>query len=104
VKVIDLRKENVDYINLGTRKAARNVPIQRILLDDTDLFITLAVAKVHAMSTVSLAIKNQWGCIAARKRFLLHPAFCEILVGLHKLLPKHLVICDGRYVLTFPDA
>ena len=71
-----------------------------ILVEDTEVFITLPVAKVHAMTTVSLAAKNQWGCIASEKRCLFHSAFNEIICGLNKLLPKQVVICDGRYVLT----
>jgi uncharacterized protein (DUF362 family) len=47
-----------------------------------------------------LGFKNQWGCIAAGKRFLFHPCFNEIIAGIHKLLPPQLAICDGRYVLT----
>jgi uncharacterized protein (DUF362 family) len=100
INITDLRDEKVVYLQFGRNKASRKVPIPTLLVEDTDLYITLPVAKVHAMTTVSLATKNQWGCIAAKKRFLFHPAFNEIVVGIHKLIQKQLVICDGRYVLT----
>lgn len=100
IRLSHLRDEKVVFLNFGRKRSARNVPIPRILIENTDLFITLPVPKVHATTTVSLAAKNQWGCIAARKRFLFHPSFNEIIVGLHKLLPKQLVVCDGRHVLT----
>ena len=100
IKVTHLRDEEVAHLNFGSKKAGRNVPISKVLLEDTDLFISLPVPKVHAMTTVSLAIKNQWGCIGAHKRFLFHPAFNDIITGIHKLLAPHLVICDGRHVLT----
>jgi len=100
IRVVHLREEEIVQVSLGTSRLARRVPLPRRLLENTDLFITLPVAKVHAMTGVSLAIKNQWGCIAAEKRFLFHPAFAEILFGLHKLLPPQIAVCDGRYVLT----
>lgn len=100
IKVKHLRDEKVAYLDFGKKGAARNVPIPKILLDKTDLFITLPVAKVHAMTGVSLGFKNQWGCIAAHKRFIFHPEFNKILAGLHRLLPETLAICDGRFVLT----
>lgn len=100
VNIMHLRKEEIVYKNFSNKKAGRNVPLPKVLIEDTDLFITLPVAKVHAMTTVSLAFKNQWGCIAAHKRFLFHPCFNEIIAGMHKLLPPQMVICDGRFVLT----
>ncbi|MFX0209140.1 MAG: DUF362 domain-containing protein, partial [Candidatus Hodarchaeota archaeon] len=100
IRVSHLREEETAFLDFGRKNSAKAVPVPKILLQNTDLFITLPVPKVHAMTTVSLATKNQWGCIAAPKRFLFHPAFNEIIVGLHKLLPKQLVISDGRYVLT----
>ncbi|MFX0142148.1 MAG: DUF362 domain-containing protein, partial [Candidatus Hodarchaeota archaeon] len=100
VRISYFRDEELTYLSFGNRKSAKNIPIPKMLIEDIDLFISLPVAKVHAMTTVSLAIKNQWGCVAANKRFLFHPSFNEIITGLHKLLPKQVVICDGRYVLT----
>lgn len=100
VKVTHLRDEEIVYKDFSSKRAGCKVPLPKALIEDTDLFVTLPVPKVHAMTTVSLAFKNQWGCIAARKRFLFHPCFNEIIAGIHKLLPPQLVICDGRYVLT----
>lgn len=100
VRVVDLCQEETVLLTFGRTAAARNVPVPRLLLDRTDVFVSLPVVKVHAMTRVSLALKNQWGCIPIKKRFLLHPAFDEIIVGLNKLLPDPLVICDGRWVLT----
>jgi uncharacterized protein (DUF362 family) len=100
IKVVHLREEEIVHVSLGPSKLARRVPLPKRLLEHTDVFITLPLAKVHASTRVSLSIKNQWGCIAAEKRFLFHPAIGEILCGLHKLLPRQVVVCDGRFVLT----
>ena len=100
IRVVHLGETEIVHVDLGRKRVSRGVPIPKILLEDTEVFITLPLAKVHAMTTVSLAIKNQWGCIASEKRCLFHSAFNEIICGLNKLLPKQVVICDGRYVLT----
>jgi uncharacterized protein (DUF362 family) len=100
IRVVHLGETEVVHVTLGRKRVSQKVPLPKILLEDNEVFITLPVAKVHAMTTVSLATKNQWGCIASDKRCLFHSGFNEIICGLNKLLPKHVVICDGRYVLT----
>jgi uncharacterized protein (DUF362 family) len=100
VRVVDLCKLPSVPMRLGRGSAARNVPVPRILLEETDVFVSLPVVKVHAMTQVSLSMKNQWGCIPTKKRFLLHPSFKEIVVAVNGMLPNPLILCDGRWVLT----
>ncbi len=100
VKLVHLRDVPNKFVNVGKKKACKSVPIPELLLEKTDLLINLPVPKVHAMTLVSLATKNLWGCIGARKRFIFHPCINEILCFLVKKFPPQLIVCDGRYVLT----
>jgi uncharacterized protein (DUF362 family) len=97
--VLDLHDDQISYKDFGQKKAGQKIPIPRIL-EEMDAIITMPVIKVHAMTKVSLALKNQWGLIPAKKRFLHHPAINDILVGINSLLPPAMVICDGRYALN----
>ncbi|MBM3867276.1 MAG: DUF362 domain-containing protein, partial [Verrucomicrobia bacterium] len=52
------------------------VPLPKLLLHKVDAFVTLPVPKIHMNTQVSLALKNQWGCIQEpAERLKLHPFF-----------------------------
>lgn len=108
--ILDLRDEyDVDVVHLynepftnytfGDSLAGKDVPISNII-NDVDVFITMPLVKVHAMTIVSLALKNQWALIRSKKRFLYHPALNDILPSLNAQLPQPLIVCDARKVLT----
>ncbi len=98
VQVADLHAYPTRLMNFGRKPAGQGIPVTT-LLDETDVFVSLPMIKVHSMTTVTLALKNQWGLIPAKKRFLFHSALPDILAGLNALLPNPLVVADGRMVL-----
>lgn len=71
------------------------------LLFNCDHFLTLAVLKTHVYTTVSLGLKNQFGCIPSAKRFLLHPILNDIIVKLNQILKPSITFIDGVYGLNF---
>jgi len=78
-----------------------SVPLPTLLLDETDLFITMPVPKVHCNTGVSISMKNQWGIIQQPDlRLKLHPYFDEVIYQVNKALPKTISIVDGKYGLT----
>ena len=48
-------------VKAGLRKLS--VPLPILLLEETDLFVTVPVPKIHMNTVVSIAVKNQWGVI-----------------------------------------
>jgi uncharacterized protein (DUF362 family) len=99
VRVVDLCQETMAFHSFGKKASGQRVPVP-LLLGEADLFITMPLIKVHAMTTVSLAMKNQWGLIPSKKRFQFHPALNDILIGLNSFLPPAvLVVSDARTVL-----
>lgn len=86
-------------VTAGRREIA--VPLPCLLLDECDFFITVPVPKVHCNTLVSLAVKNQWGCIPLPKaRLELHPYFPEVIYGVNHALRPALALVDGRYGLN----
>lgn len=78
-----------------------SVPLPTMLLDETDIFITMPVPKVHSNTIVSLALKNQWGVIQQpSQRLKLHPYFKEVIYAVNKALPPSYAVVDGRYGLN----
>jgi uncharacterized protein (DUF362 family) len=75
------------------------VTLPRFLLCEVDVFITLPVPKTHVMTGVSLALKNQWGCIPSTMRLREHAHFDRKIVAINRLLHPHLAVFDGTYFL-----
>lgn len=101
VPCVNLSFTEPENIRVRTRVGHVDVPMPRMLLRETDAFLTLPVPKIHVNTLVSLSIKNQWGCIqdpAARLR--LHPNFKEVIFEVSRRLPKTFVLMDGRFGLN----
>jgi uncharacterized protein (DUF362 family) len=77
------------------------VPLPAPILEETDLLVTMPVPKVHANTVLSGAMKNQWGLIPHPEvRLRLHPYLNAVLWELHQVLPKTIVVMDGRWGLN----
>lgn len=70
-----------------------------LLLDETDLFVSLPVPKVHSNTIYSGAVKNQWGCIPDAMRLRLHPYFVPLVWDVNELLRPRLILGDASYIL-----
>jgi uncharacterized protein (DUF362 family) len=100
-------KYNVGIIETETREVENididgkiTVPIPACLLESNVHFITIAVPKVHAMTGISLGIKNQWGCIIDPMRIRYHYMFDTIITKLNQIINPLCSIIDGTYGLT----
>lgn len=106
--VYDLeRTYGVRVMNLSTAPRRRvridsrcEVEFSVPLLEEFDLVLSTPVPKVHAMTGVSLAIKNLWGCMPDPMRLRHHWNINQVLCALVKQLPKTAAICDGTYFLN----
>lgn len=101
VKLVNL--SNVKSRSIKFRRDFRKltVPLPTMLLDETDLFITMPVPKVHANTGISLSLKNQWGIIQQPElRLKLHPFFNSVIYHINKALPRAISVVDGKYGLT----
>jgi uncharacterized protein (DUF362 family) len=86
-------------VQAGLRRL--RVPLPTMLLDETDIFITMPVPKVHANAIVSLSMKNQWGVIQQpSQRLKLHPYFKEVIYAVNRALPRSFAVFDGKFGLN----
>jgi len=103
------RDIGVEQVNLSTLPAqyvedtiqGKKVKVQvpNILLDDIDCFVSLPVLKVHVMTTITLSMKNLWGCYPDTMRGLHHTDLDRKLTLLTKVINPRLVVVDGTYGL-----
>src|SRR3990170_9146976 len=75
------------------------VTLPSLLLHEIDVFITIPVPKTHVMTRVSLAFKNQWGCIPSPMRLREHADFDHKIILINRLLNPKLAILDWTYFL-----
>ncbi|MBI4737966.1 DUF362 domain-containing protein [Candidatus Woesearchaeota archaeon] len=96
VNLSRLERESVTT-TVGGKPHTFNLP--RLLLHETDVFITVPLLKVHMWTGVSLGFKNQWGCIPDTMRLLEHYRLHEGIVALNKILRPRVSIIDGLTAL-----
>ena len=89
-------RENVET-EIGGRPVT--VELSRLLTRETDVFITMPVPKLHAMTGVSLGFKNQWGCLPDAKRLRHHADFARKILAINRILKPKLAIFDGTWFL-----
>ena len=75
------------------------VELASAALHECDLFVTLPVPKLHVMTGISLALKNQWGCLPDVRRLRNHPQFRHKILAINKLLRTRVALFDGTWFL-----
>ena len=99
IKVINLSKVKHETAEIPVDGKVVSVQVPSPLLHEIDVFITVPVPKVHAMTGVSIGFKNQWGCLGDKMRVKQHPYFDATVLALNKLFKPKLCICDGTFFL-----
>lgn len=100
VRAVNLTNYPREWAKTDIQGRRIKVEMSRLLLHETDVFITMPVPKVHVMTRVSLGFKNQWGCLPDVKRLRNHSQFPHMVLAINKLLKPRLAIFDGTYFLN----
>jgi uncharacterized protein (DUF362 family) len=99
VKVVNVCKWPSTAIRVEARRGRFEVNLPKPLFTEFDSFITVPVPKVHAMTRMSNAVKNQWGLLQDMRVYF-HCGFDEIITEVNRMLPNPMAIVDGTYGLT----
>jgi len=99
IKSMNLSKVERTYLSIDKNGKTYKIPFPKLLKEEIDVFITMPVPKVHCMTGVSLAMKNQWGLIPDTMRLSFHHIFNEAILEINKNLPKTFVVADGQFFL-----
>ncbi len=75
------------------------VRLPRFLVEDIDFTVSLPVLKVHSMTTVSLSVKNLWGCYPTDLRLLEHAELAHKLALIHRLVRARFGVIDAVFGL-----
>jgi uncharacterized protein (DUF362 family) len=96
---LDLSKEELEECSRVIGGKEVSVRLARLLVREVDFTISLPVLKVHAMTTVSLSMKNLWGCYPTDLRLLEHKDLDRKLTLISKLIKARFGIVDATYGL-----
>jgi uncharacterized protein (DUF362 family) len=96
---VNLTKSEWTTIPVGGGRRRIDLPFPRLLLEGIDAFVSMPVPKVHCMTGVSLAMKNQWGAVPDPLRLNFHYRFEEAILEINRRLPRASVVGDGTYFL-----
>ena len=96
---LDLSKEELKEYSSVIGGKEVSVCLARLLVEEVDFTISLPVLKVHAMTTVSLSMKNLWGCYPTDLRLLEHKELDRKLTLISKLIKARFGIVDATYGL-----
>ena len=99
VELVNLNEEPSEEIRFQSKGREWALPLPVRLLHRTDVFVTMPVPKVHAMTYLSLAYKNQWGCVPDPMRLRRHYLFNDAIVAINQALNPQIVLADGTYFL-----
>ena len=65
------------------------------LLTEVDLFVSVPTLKVHGLTGVTCALKNQFGCIPIRRKVIFHKNLSKVIAFINKLITPDLILVDG---------
>lgn len=96
------KKHGVEWVNMSKGRFVRSKDSSRLVLHNIHIpeiltrthLVTLPLMKTHNKSTITGAIKNQWGCLETL-RHNFHPVLSEALVDLNTLLQPKFAVMDA---------
>ncbi len=100
LEVVNISRVPSRTLEIRGRRGRFSVRVPRMIFEEFDTFITIPVPKVHAMATISNAVKNQWGILQDNFRVAFHVAFDEIICEICCQLPNPIAVVDGIHGLT----
>ncbi|MDI6735917.1 MAG: DUF362 domain-containing protein [bacterium] len=96
VKWLNMSKDSFRRIKLENGLVFKEIEVPEILFQ-TEL-ITIPVMKTHDKTTVTLAIKNQWGCLR-ELRHNYHLVVNEALVDINSIVKAKFAVLDATICL-----
>ena len=95
VKLINLSDDALLPADLKTKTSFSNrIKIPKTL-SEVDLFISVPKLKLHSLTGLTCALKNQFGCIPFKRKEVFHKDLDRVIAFVNKLIPPDLILVDG---------
>lgn len=96
IKWINLSKCEKTVLSMPENKILKNITIPKLLNDA--IIVTVPVMKTHDKTTVTISLKNQWGCIP-KMRHMYHLHLTEAISDVNAALKVRFSVVDGTIAL-----
>lgn len=98
---------NVTLINLSktplTTILLEGVSLKRVrlptILIQPKFFISLANAKTHSLTQITGALKNQFGCLPEKEKYLYHRVIDKVILDINSVVKPNLCVIDALFGL-----
>jgi len=97
IRLLNLCEDDPLPISNATSPISREIRIPKILTE-VDLLINVPKLKLHSLTGLTCALKNQFGCIPIRRKIAFHNHIHKTIALVNKFLPPDLIIVDGIIV------
>jgi len=64
-------------------------------LAEKDFFISVPKLKLHPLTGLSCALKNQFGCIPIQRKVVFHKDISKVIASINKIITPDLILVDG---------
>jgi len=98
VSVVNLSKLPAEKMRIGEKLGKLNIP--KILME-VDCIVTLPVIKAHCLTTITGALKNQWGLLP-RFRHRFHPIVNDAIPEINKFFNVTFAVADMTISMEGP--
>jgi len=99
VEVVNLSCIPSRIVNLRGSDKDLEIRLPLLLLEEVDFSISCPVPKVHCMTTLSLSLKNLWGCLPDTMRLRNHYELDRLISQLCEKMRFRFAFLDGRFGL-----
>lgn len=99
VKIVNLSKIPSCKVELEAKGKCYVIDLPELFFNEIDFSITCPLPKIHDMTRITLALKNQWGCLPDIMRLKHHYIFDEIIAQISNTLKFRYAFLDGEYGL-----
>ncbi len=100
VKVVNISQLPEVIVEFNVKGRPYSIKLPSLFFDEIDFSITCPLPKVHCMTKITLAFKNQWGCLPDTMRLKNHYVFNEIIGQVCDKLKIRFAFLDGKYGLN----
>ena len=99
VRVVNLSDGPRVRFGANRSEGSGDIELPRLLCEEVDFSISCPVPKLHCLTTVSLALKNVWGCLPDPYRLRHHAALNSVIAQLAERMSFRYAFLDGAWGL-----
>ena len=98
VDLINLSEDETSDVPVKIKKARFKFAIPKTL-QTVDLLVNVPKLKLARATTITVGLKNIFGCIATPRKLPFHKHLDEAIVGINKIIRPQITLVDGTYAL-----